>query len=578
MATPAAPRQIVLQTGMPNRPVLHDLPILTGNKYINVSGTCDPGVMVEVYVAHVVDNDYDSALNSTVLRGIIRGSSLGEFMLTYAELFEGENLIYAIARDDVNNLSNMSATKTITYEPEAELQFEVPPPVDMPDTADQRQKAYTEVVFQYGKDILPGELNEAQKIQLLRRNLFVADMLSDGVLTGLELPTEASTGGSYPYYPYQTTEVEGGLEFAWPNFMFITAGVFYFAGRRLEIEKNGLNKANTANLLTFEPPPVSGARIDLVYLVVWEKTVGPVDVLRAYGHQSHPTILDNDIKNRVYNKETTKRMQMQFDIKVAKGVADVGELDQEAGKYYFSLYSVERSSGQTNIRTSDATDLRPKAWAIAPDSRIDELASQMTTGYDPGHLHRVFDVPIHVHSEVSDIKSLTSRLAVTEGANTTQYTLTSEVLAVGDLMTVYDAPSGRIWQVPIVTAGRGILSNGDLVAGDDLPNYNDIDFDNLTVTKYESVVFNTIVGHNHDGVNSRELDNDHWHWSEDCAWVDNRTWHFTGDLDPEMVEEVEVFVDGVLKKETTHYTISESDVVFEYDVPDGSWVRLKWIR
>lgn len=98
----------------PRPPTLNPLPEATSSAEINLSGFAEAGTEVQLYVRGITVAD--SVANND-----------GEFEFMEVHLREGENEVYAVAKDDQGNVSDESTTYTVTVDKEPpELTLETP--------------------------------------------------------------------------------------------------------------------------------------------------------------------------------------------------------------------------------------------------------------------------------------------------------------------------------------------------------------------------------------------------------------------------------------------------------------------
>lgn len=118
-------------------------------------------------------------------------------------------------------------------------------------------------------------------------------------------------------------------------------------------------KENLWNIVTLPVGPSVGAgnRCDHIYLLVGEREICPtVAYVKRNGHLSHPESIEAEIFEPKIGKETSRRTQIQFDLRSC-----VGEVPEPpTGFYVLPLYRVLRRPGDPFIKLEDISPLVPQ--------------------------------------------------------------------------------------------------------------------------------------------------------------------------------------------------------------------------
>lgn len=104
------------------------------------------------------------------------------------------------------------------------------------------------------------------------------------------------------------------------------------------------------NCVTLPVTNSSAPRYDYIYLQVGEVELSSmVSVVKRNGHMSNPETLPSDILDPVMGEETTRRTQVQFDIRACAG----GIPEAPNGYYIYPLFRVLRKPGDPFVKLED---------------------------------------------------------------------------------------------------------------------------------------------------------------------------------------------------------------------------------
>lgn len=166
------------------------------------------------------------------------------------------------------------------------------------------------VAFQQAKPILDSEMNLTQLIQNKARADLIRTILDPGIIS---IKT--------------TTDVTDKK-----NTLRISEAVANMNGWLLYLY--GANRTDASSDIVFTPAPYNGTREDLAYLEAWFEEVAPTgspedddESVYKYGGIASGT-LGNDLQDNVAGAETTRRIQLRWNIRTA---ADVNFTDYPAG-------------------------------------------------------------------------------------------------------------------------------------------------------------------------------------------------------------------------------------------------------
>lgn len=115
-------------------------------------------------------------------------------------------------------------------------------------------------------------------------------------------------------------------------------------------------KENLTNFVTLPNGPTitQGTRQDTIYLQVGEVEIcSTVADVKRNGHISHPQVVPSNIFDPNVGFETTRRTQIQFDIRSCIGNPPT----PPKGFYIYPLFRVARKSGQVLVKLEDITTL-----------------------------------------------------------------------------------------------------------------------------------------------------------------------------------------------------------------------------
>lgn len=184
-------------------------------------------------------------------------------------------------------------------------------------TPEHRQ--FITAVFQKGKPPLDSEINLAQQIQLDNLASTIRNLMPSGFLLD---PTQAQqdfvTDQSWSNFFKLGNPADGETSpVVWAN---VNGWIIPVAGTQLDTE------GDVQNRIRLYPPPSSDSRVDLVFLEVWQALVDPnpsttnkpsATKIWKYGNvEFGQTNVDDDLVDPSIGRETTKRVQLQYRIRV----------------------------------------------------------------------------------------------------------------------------------------------------------------------------------------------------------------------------------------------------------------------
>ena len=185
-------------------------------------------------------------------------------------------------------------------------------------------RQFQTVIWQYGKAPLDSELNLMSQIDVEALRETVRSQVHSGFLLD---PTRAV--GDYVTDVQFSNQFRLGLPAVDETTPIITAIVNGWV-----IPVAGTDTTDVANLVRLNPPPASDARIDLVFLEAWLARVAPnpstlnkpsASTIWRYGNVEYGgTNIPDDLQDPVLGRETTKRVQVQYRLRVYGSGAAAG--------------------------------------------------------------------------------------------------------------------------------------------------------------------------------------------------------------------------------------------------------------
>lgn len=175
----------------------------------------------------------------------------------------------------------------------------------------RQDSSFTHIKFGHDMPILETELNEAQILQEKARTSLTRRMVPSGFI---EMVEKEFDGPAILYNPIE----KGITKF---NHIAIAPCRTIINGYELTLEGNFTYDGRYDNyiLIDLEEAPLEGKREDLIYLEVWFQVLSGNDNVREYGFRKGNPIGYTMIDPRV-NDETSRRIAMCWDIKIAKGI------------------------------------------------------------------------------------------------------------------------------------------------------------------------------------------------------------------------------------------------------------------
>lgn len=195
---------------------------------------------------------------------------------------------------------------------------------------DSTNRNFESVVYQKQKPPLSSEVNLTGKIEAERNQNTVQAMLPSGWATVGQmkndlLPNQCRLGdvlcssdcsSNSFYFIAQDLGQNTEKNIAWVNGwrMVVQGGASPSNG-----DDGYTPWSNTTEncLITLPPPPISGDRIDFVFLEVWRKLIDTNDNIYQYGNVDHPSPFSNDLIDPARGFETSLRIQIQYRIRVS---------------------------------------------------------------------------------------------------------------------------------------------------------------------------------------------------------------------------------------------------------------------
>lgn len=196
---------------------------------------------------------------------------------------------------------------------------------------DPRQGALLQVVWQQGKPPLDSELNLLQQIE----NDWRQQAILRGVPSGF-LGNETNPGEDYITNPNWSNWFRFGRQRTGETKSILWAVVNGWlvpvTGTKTGTPPGTPNNTDTWNKVTLDPPPSNSGdfRIDFVFLEVWQARVPPnpsslnkpsASAIYRYGNvEGGASFLADDIQDPAIGFESTQRVQLQYRIRVVKGL------------------------------------------------------------------------------------------------------------------------------------------------------------------------------------------------------------------------------------------------------------------
>jgi hypothetical protein len=196
---------------------------------------------------------------------------------------------------------------------------------------DPEASAFAQVVWQAYKPPLDSELNLVQQVSAENGRLAVLRGVPSGFLGNETNPSE-----DYVTNPSWSNWFRLGRQRTGEKKAFLWAAVNGWlvpvAGTRTGSPPGSPNDVDAWNRIALDPPPANAgdARVDFVFLEVWKARVasGPSAVnkpsataLYRYGNvEGGASYLPDDLKDPAIGTETAQRVQVQYRIRVVKGL------------------------------------------------------------------------------------------------------------------------------------------------------------------------------------------------------------------------------------------------------------------
>jgi hypothetical protein len=234
-----------------------------------------------------------------------------------------------------------------------------------------KMKHYVGVRLQQGVPIVDADWNELEDIRKYELQAFLKWFVGNGVPAGndgfriLPSATEndfAIQGGDNTAEGAGRCLVEGWDVLIETSLNYVTQPLYDNAALAAQWGVDGL--------ASLTPP--AAARIDLVYLDVWEREVGARE---DFDHLVNPAI----------GLETCVRLKREWVVRVAEGVQISLEPLPEnvtsflppppTGHSYYGLAALNRRTGQAALQPSDIIDLRRTGLTILPYQDIQQIVS-----------------------------------------------------------------------------------------------------------------------------------------------------------------------------------------------------------
>lgn len=196
---------------------------------------------------------------------------------------------------------------------------------------DPRQAAFLEVIWQQGKPPLDSELNLLQQIEADWRQQLVLRDSPSGCLGNETNPSKDfitdPTWSNWFQFGRQRTGEKRAIMWAVVNGWLIPV-----TGTKTGTPPGAPDDTDTWNKITLDPPPSNSGdfRADFVFLEVWLARVPPgpsslnkpsASAVYRYGNvEGGNSFLADDIQDPAIGVETTQRVQVQYRVRVVKGL------------------------------------------------------------------------------------------------------------------------------------------------------------------------------------------------------------------------------------------------------------------
>ncbi len=177
-------------------------------------------------------------------------------------------------------------------------------------------RQFQTVIWQASRPPLDSELNLMSQIDVEALREVVRSQVHSGFLLD---PTRA--GGDYVTDVQFSNQFRFGLPTAGESAPVVTAVVNGWL-----VPVAGTDLTDAANLVRLNPPPASDARIDMVFLEVWQARVAPnpstlnkptASTIWRYGNVEYGgTNVPDDLQDPAVGFETTERVQVQYRLRV----------------------------------------------------------------------------------------------------------------------------------------------------------------------------------------------------------------------------------------------------------------------
>lgn len=186
-------------------------------------------------------------------------------------------------------------------------------------TLSAKERAFNTVIFQKKRPPLDSELNLAQQVDLERfadhvRSHMHSGFLTDPVRTLNDFSTDPDWSNLLVFGDTESGEKEPVI---WAN---VNGWLIPVAGTAVT------SSGDLKNFIKLNPPPSSGTRVDFVFLEAWSAIVNPnpsttnkpsADKIWKYGNvEFGDTNIDDDLTDPTIGYETTKRVQVQYRLRV----------------------------------------------------------------------------------------------------------------------------------------------------------------------------------------------------------------------------------------------------------------------
>jgi hypothetical protein len=196
---------------------------------------------------------------------------------------------------------------------------------------DPKKAAFHQVIWQKGKPPLDSELNLIQQLENDWRQQLVLRGTPSGWLGNETNPSEdfvthPSVSNGFRYGRQRSGEKQA-IQWAVVNGWLIPV-----TGTRTGTPPGAPNDADTWNAIALDPPPSNSGdfRTDFVFLEVWLARVPPApatlnkpsaSAIYRYGNvEGGMSYLPDDVQDPQIGSETTERVQVQYRIRVVKGL------------------------------------------------------------------------------------------------------------------------------------------------------------------------------------------------------------------------------------------------------------------